>query len=134
MSTPTIADYMTRQVWTIPHNASVGRAHALMREHQIRHLPVLDNVKLVGVITERDLYLIERVGGTRPGMKVEEAMHEDVYTACTDDPVDTVAQQMARNKYGSVVVVDPQGAVAGIFTMVDGMRVLSEVLSRPVAT
>ena len=49
MLMPSMSRYMTRQPWTIRSGATMADAHALMRSHKIRHLPVLDGGKLVGV-------------------------------------------------------------------------------------
>lgn len=127
MLMPSIDRYMTRQVLTIRPGAKLSQAHAMMREHQIRHLPVLEAGKLVGVVTERDLYLIEKLAGPDSEMSVEDAMSPEVYTASCNDPVDNVVEGMAQHKYGSVVVLE-RGRVAGIFTMVDGMQALAELL------
>ena len=127
MLMPSIDRYMTRQVLTIRADAKIPLAHALMREHEIRHLPVLEGGKLVGVVSERDLYLIEKLAGPESEMAVEDAMSSEVYTACSGDPVDAVVDEMAKHKYGSVVVLD-RGRVVGIFTMVDGMEALSDLL------
>jgi acetoin utilization protein AcuB len=128
---PSIAQYMTRQPWTIRRGAKLSQARAIMREHRIRHLPVLEGGKLVGILSERDLYLMDRTGEAE--LAVEEAMTVDVYVAGTNDPVDEIVDQMAANKYGSVVVVNPRGNVEGIFTMVDGMQVLADLLRRAAA-
>ena len=127
MLMPSIDRYMTRQVLTIRADAKIPLAHALMREHEIRHLPVLEGGKLVGVVSERDLYLIEKLAGPESEMAVEDAMSSEVYTACAGDPVDAVVDEMAKHKYGSVVVLD-RGRVVGIFTMVDGMEALADLL------
>ena len=57
-------------------------------------------------------------------------MTVDVYTVTSDDPVDVVVEKMATHKYGSAVVMDPRGGVEGIFTTVDALQVLGEVLRR----
>jgi acetoin utilization protein AcuB len=120
---------MTRQPWTIRKDAKMTQAHQMMRAHRIRHLPVLEAGKLVGVVSERDLHLIETLPGGDPDeVAVEEAMSEDVYVVHADDPVDTVVEKMADHKYGSAVVVDGHGAVQGIFTTVDALQVLADVL------
>jgi acetoin utilization protein AcuB len=127
MLMPSIDRYMTRQVLTVRADAKVAYAHALMREHQIRHLPVLEDGALVGVISERDLYLVEKLAGPQAELAVEEAMSPAAFTACCSDPVDEVVEGMAQHKYGSVVVLD-HGRVAGIFTTVDGMQALADLL------
>jgi acetoin utilization protein AcuB len=125
---------MTRQPWTIRIDAKMSEAHLMMREHHIRHLPVLDAGRLVGVVTERDLHLIETLpGGDPEEVMVEEAMTPNPFVVYADDPVDTVVEKMADHKYGSAVVVNQHGTVAGIFTTIDAMQVLAEVLRRATA-
>ena len=123
---------MTVQPWTVRSDAKMAQAHELMRAHRIRHLPVLEAGKLVGIVSDRDLHLIETLPDSDPDeVDVEEAMTADVYTVGLDDPIDEVAAQMAAHKYGCVVVMNRRGAVEGIFTTVDGMQVLADVLRRP---
>ncbi|MBT8492718.1 MAG: CBS domain-containing protein, partial [Deltaproteobacteria bacterium] len=54
---PTIAEFMTRSTLTISHSASLNEAHELMRRHQIRHLPVVSQNEVIGVVSIRDLHL-----------------------------------------------------------------------------
>lgn len=106
----------------------------MMRAYQIRHLPVLEAGRLVGIVSDRDLHLIETLPGSDPDeITIDEAMTKDVYAVGTDDPADTVAEQMAEHKYGCAVVVNPWGSVEGIFTTVDAMQVLADVLRKTIA-
>ncbi|HEX7703488.1 MAG TPA: CBS domain-containing protein [Kofleriaceae bacterium] len=124
-----VSRYMTRQPWTIRKDATMAQAHTMMRAHAIRHLPVLDGGALVGIVSERDLHLIETLPGGDPAVvTVEEAMVSDIHTAEPDDAVDIVVDHMAERKQGSAVVVDRHGAVLGIFTTIDALRVLADVL------
>lgn len=134
MLMPSMSRYMTRQPWTIRNDAKMSQAHLMMRQHHIRHLPVLDNGRLVGVVTERDLHLIETLPGSDPDeVTVAEAMTEDVYMVGPEAPVDAVAERMAARKYGCAIVVNRRGVVEGIFTTVDAMQVLADVLRRATA-
>jgi acetoin utilization protein AcuB len=105
-----------------------------MREHRIRHLPVLEAGELVGLVSERDLHLIETLPDSDPDtVTVEEEMSADVYTAGLDAPIDRIVEKMAEHKYGSVVVLDRRNVVAGIFTTTDALQVLADVLQRATA-
>ena len=131
MLMPPISRYMTRQPWTIRHDASLKLAGQLMREHRVRHLPVLDAGKLVGLVSERDVLLFDRRG--EPDTKVEDAMSVDVYGVRPTDPIEGVVASMAERKLGSAVVLDRRGEVEGIFTTVDALRVLLDILGRAAA-
>ncbi|WP_428263558.1 CBS domain-containing protein [Haliangium sp.] len=121
---PRVAQYMTRLPHTIDHRQPLAQAHELMRTYQIRHLPVLQDGKLLGLVSLRDLHLIETLRDVDPNdVPVEDAMADNPYTVSPDEPLDAVAAVMANNKIGSAVVVD-QGEVQGIFTTVDALRAL----------
>lgn len=122
---------MSRQPWTIRPDATMAEAHTMMRRHQIRHLPVLEGGKLIGLVTERDLHLIEALPGSDPEqLTVEEAMVSDVYIVTADDTVDKVVERMAAQKFGCAVVVGHRDQVEGIFTTIDALQVLADVLRR----
>lgn len=100
----------------------------MMREYNIRHLPVLDGGRLAGIITARDIALVETLRDVNPDeVTVEDAMSEDVYTVSPDAPLDEVVGEMASRKYGSAVVMHNQ-KVVGIYTTVDVCSTLSDLL------
>ena len=130
MSKHTVQRYMTVNPTVISSHRTLSEAHQTMREHGIRHLPVVDAGKLVGVVSQRDLYLLETLHGVDATSEtVEEAMTPEPYTVPPDASIEEVAREMAQHKYGSAVVVE-RGGVVGIFTSVDGLRALSSVLRR----
>lgn len=125
---PTIQKYMS----TTPHSIGIDQplslAHEFMRKNAIRHLPVLDGGKLVGMLTDRDLHLVESLAGVDPHkVLVEDAMSPTVYSVTPDLPLDDVVSTMAEHKYGSAVVMQNE-KVVGIFTTVDACRTLAELL------
>jgi acetoin utilization protein AcuB len=127
----TIRHFMTR----LPHTIEIGRtladAHRLMRQHRIRHLPVLEHGKLVGVVSERDLHLLETLRDVDPNeVTVEEAMSPDVFAVRSNAALANVARVMAERKYGSAVVVSGS-EVLGIFTAIDSLRILAELVKNP---
>jgi len=115
-----------------PH--SVGKdqplavAHQLMREHGLRHLPVLEHGKLVGLLSERDLYYLETIAGVDPeNERVEEGMSQDVYCVSPEARLLDIVVEMMTQKYGCAVVVEST-KVVGIFTTTDALRLLAECL------
>jgi acetoin utilization protein AcuB len=130
---PQIRKYMTSAPHTVGHDQTLAFTQSMMRELHIRHLPVLDGGRLVGVLTERDVALIETLKDVDPKtVRVSDAMSQQVYTVSPDAPLDEVAAEMAEHKYGSAVVMD-NGHVVGVFTTVDGMAALSELLQSRLA-
>lgn len=125
---PTIQKYMTTSPHSIGIEQPIAHAHKLMSEHRIRHLPVLAGGKLVGMVTARDLALIESFDEIDPHTtNVEDAMSSNVYAVSPDAGLDEVVMEMAEKKYGSAVVLQ-NGHVVGMFTTVDVCRALGELL------
>lgn len=130
MEEPTIELYMTPAPYSIGQEQPLSLAHQLMRQHRIRHLPVLDGQKLVGLISQRDLHLFETLQGVDPNsVAVQEAMTSPAYAVGRQSPVRQVALHMAEHRYGSAVVVEDH-RVIGIFTAVDGLIGLSLLLKQ----
>jgi len=121
---------MTISPYVISSHATLAQAHRMMREHNIRHLPVVDDDRLVGLVSQRDIYMLETLRGVDPLTEtVAEAMSADPFTVPPEAPLDEVALAMATHKYGSAVVVDG-GAVVGLFTIVDALRALASMMKR----
>jgi acetoin utilization protein AcuB len=113
---------------SIGKDQMMSTAHAMMRKWQIRHLPVLGGGKVVGLLSLRDLHLIETLKDVDPAkVPVEDAMSPDPYTVSPDADLRTVAVEMASRKIGSALVVKGS-KVLGIFTTVDALRALFELL------
>ncbi len=124
----TVRHHMTAGPHSIGQDQMLAEAHRVMREHHVRHLPVLSGGKLVGIVSERDLHLVETLRDVNPmRVPVEEAMTSDVFTVAPDEPVEATAREMAEHKYGSAVVME-RGKVIGVFTTTDALRTLADVL------
>ncbi len=125
---PTIQKYMTTTPHSVGQEQPLSVAHRMMADHDIRHLPVLEAGRLVGMVTDRDLRFIESFKDADPArLKVEDAMTTSVYSTTPDAPLDAVCDTMAENKFGSAVILS-NGKVVGIFTTVDACRALSSLL------
>lgn len=125
----TIAEVMTPSPHTIGCHQRLSLAHDMMREHGLRHLPVLDGGKLVGLLSQRDLYFVEAIAGTDQHMDpVAEAMATDLFVVAPGDCVADVARTMGQHRYGCAVVVD-RGHVVGIFTATDALALLAKAMS-----
>lgn len=127
-SIPAVSKFMTTSPHSIGAAQTLSHAHEVLREHKIRHLPVLVAGKLVGMVTDRDLRFIETMRDVDPSkVTVEDAMVTDVYAVSPETPVDEVVSEMALHKYGSAVVMQNQ-KVVGIFTTVDVCTAFAEML------
>jgi acetoin utilization protein AcuB len=98
---------------------------------RIRHIPVVDDGRLVGIITERDLIgaAASQIFGLKQKSKsallksvlIKEVMKKRVITAAPDTPIKDIAHLMAEKKIGCVPVVSA-GAVVGLVTTTDILR------------
>jgi acetoin utilization protein AcuB len=119
-------EVMTPAPRTIPSDASIVEAHSLMRAMRCRHLPVVDDGVLVGVVSERDLFFVQSLAGDACD-RVSDAMNPRVYTTKPEARLRDVARVMAAEKYGSAIVMDG-GRIAGIFTSTDAFKHLVAAL------
>jgi acetoin utilization protein AcuB len=125
---PTVQKYMTTSPHTVGEDQPMAIAHRMMREHHIRHLPVLRGAKIVGLVSDRDLNFVETLKDVDPRhVLVSEAMTADPYVVSPDALLDEVVSEMAEHKYGSAVVVQ-HDKVVGIFTTVDVCTAFAELL------
>jgi acetoin utilization protein AcuB len=125
---PSIQKYMTTTPHSIGSEQTIAKASQLMTEYHVRHLPVLHGGQLLGILSDRDIKLIEAFPDVDPTkLAVSEAMTEQPYTVTPEAPLDEVVGTMAAKKYGAAVVVQNH-KVVGIFTTVDACQALSDLL------
>lgn len=125
---PSIAAFMTRSPVVVERSTTMARALRTMDEHGFRHLPVVEGGRLVGCVSERELQVVENMGGVDSALcTVGDFILGPPYTVSPDVPLREVARAMAEHKYGSAVVVEG-GEVVGVFTTTDALRALSSVL------
>jgi acetoin utilization protein AcuB len=127
-SIPTVQRYMSTAPHTIGADQSLREASERMREHGVRHLPVMRGESLVGILSERDVALISGLSDVNPEIvRASDAMTEDVITVSPDAQLDEVATMMAERRAGSVIV-EQNHKLVGIFTTVDALRAFAELL------
>lgn len=125
---PTIGKFMTTTPSTIACDQSLEQARKLMHDLTIRHLPVLKGGKVVGIISERDISLMQSISGIDLHKeKVEQAMSLDPVLVEAETPLDVICREMAAKKIGSILVQDNHKLV-GIFTWIDALNAMDELL------
>lgn len=116
-----IREVMKSDPVSISPETVLADAYKIMIEKNIRHLPVIDNGKLVGVVTDRDLRLATsrlRENPFDPGEAVSGVMSRNVMTAHPNDPVEQATRTMRELKIGCLPVVEDKKLV-GIVTGID---------------
>lgn len=133
--TITVADWMSEGVLAVETFDSIGIARQIMAKHRINQLPVLDNDRVVGIVTDRDIrdayptsMMINRgeeIDRFADSITVEEVMSHDVFTVGPQTPLAAAVSLLRRYRIGSLPVVQDKKLV-GIITRSD---VLDFVLS-----
>jgi len=127
---PTMAAVMTPFPHAVSPDDSIRHARALMVEHEVRHLPVLEEHRLVGIVTDRDLKrALDPALGLPSGdeLFVRDVYLPDPYVVDVADPLDEVLAEMTRRHVGSTLVTK-HGRLVGIFTAMDACRLYGEHL------
>jgi acetoin utilization protein AcuB len=132
-----IRDVMTKNPVTIDSETLVLDAQKVMKENNIRRLPIVDKGKLVGIITQHDLLeaspspatslSIHELNYLLAKMKVKEIMKKNPVTITPDTPFEEALKIGQEKKIGSFPVVD-NGKLVGIVTESDIVRFLTRAL------
>jgi acetoin utilization protein AcuB len=126
---------MTTFPFTIEAGAAVLEARKLMLRHKVRHLPVVRDGELAGLISDRDLKLMLGPEFDYPNpreVSVADVMVEQPYVVDLDTPLVRVLRHMAEARIGTALVTRG-GALAGIFTAMDACLYLAERLEEEAA-
>jgi CBS domain-containing protein len=124
MRMPTVSRYMTRSPHAVASRDKLSTARDVMRHYQIRHLPVIDDRTLVGVVSDRDLRDFDGQDD-----QVADAMTQQMVQVQATTALDEVIALMQTGHVNAVVVTGLEG-VEGIFTSTDALRAFSDVLQR----
>ncbi len=114
---------MTRGVETTDPGESVAHALERMLELGVRHLPVVDGGRLVGMLSDRDLLRTQLDLATDPQeTPVHAVMTRDIITTRPTRPITEAARLMIDNKISGLPVIDAQNAVVGMVTTEDMLK------------
>ncbi len=132
-----IEEIMTRDVATIRPEQSLLEAAELMRSRDVGSLPVHENDRLIGMITDRDIVVRGLTDGDIAGKTVRDVMSEDVMYCRAGDRVESVATNMADLEMRRLPVVDENKRLVGIVSLANMMhskRTAAQTMGRGVAT
>jgi CBS domain-containing protein len=133
-----VGDIMTRRVIVLTQEENLSKLEEGMARFGLRHLPVVEKGKLVGLVSHRDL-LRASVSNLDPvrdernlcllgNTFVREIMKREVKTAQADTPLAVAARTMVEGKFGCLPVVDDEGTLVGIVTESDFLKLTAELL------
>lgn len=118
----TVSELMTRDVRFVAPQENLQRAAQMMDELNVGALPVCDNGRLVGMVTDRDITIRATAAGRSPQeAHVDEVMSTDVRWCFEDQPLDDVMTQMADSQIRRIPVVshDEEHKLVGIVSLGD---------------
>ena len=115
-----IKDVMTKSVETVRPDQTLQEAASRMKSLDVGPMPVCENDRLVGMLTDRDIVVRAAAEGRDVRTtKVRDAMTSDVVVCSEDDDVKDAAKKMKDRQIRRLVVVDGQKRVAGIVSLGD---------------
>ena len=136
-----VSKRMTANPTTITSAMTIVDALQIMRSNKFRRLPVVDNGKLVGIVTDRDLREVSASPATSLSvfelnyllakMQVKDIMTRKVLTISADATVEEAALLMYNNKIGGLIAVDANQAVVGILTETDIFKAFVDAMGLP---
>ena len=129
-----IRDWMTRNIVSVASDTPITTTHAVMKDNNIRRLPVIDRGKLVGIITIGDIREASPSTATTLNIwelnylwsqiLVKEVMSKEVLTVSADEPMINAANIMLTQKVSGLPVLDKNLKVIGIVTESDIFRMV----------
>ncbi len=131
---PVVADAMTAYPCNVSPEDRLGVAVEIMLQHQVRHLPVVDSASsLVGILSDSDVRTavgepsryLELRGHSPAQLRVRDVMSSPVVSIGFDCPLPYAARMFADMKIGALAVTDSFGALIGILSYVDVLRLLA---------
>ena len=128
-----VRDAMTREVITLGPEASAAQALGLCRVNNIRHLPIVERGRLVGLVSDRDLRDVSPPRGTADEentlgwVRVRDIMTRKLVTIHPLDTIEHAARELADRRIGCLPVV-ADGELVGIITSSDMMHTLVELV------
>ncbi len=132
----TVSDIMTTEVTTLERNDSLQVAKDIMNLGRVRHFPVVEDEKVVGVVSQRDLYKASLGSVMKYGEKaqraflegiaIKEVMNVPVVTIAPHASVQDAARLMIEKKIGCLPVLEGPKLV-GIVTETDMLKLVAEM-------
>jgi acetoin utilization protein AcuB len=122
-----VREWMIRNPVTVSKDQGIRDCVDLMKDFSIRHLPVVENQKLVGLVTESDLREVSSASSMEH-MTVESVMIPQPITVSPDTDIEDAARLIYFNKIGGLPVVDDDQELIGIITVMDLLEVFIDLM------
>lgn len=110
---------MTKEVITVSPENTLAEARDLMLGKHIHHMPVLENNKLVGMLTSWDFFKLGKAASELGDIKIREVMTTKIATLETDQHIGAVAELLMEHLFHAVPIVNDDRELLGIVTSTD---------------
>lgn len=123
-----VEEYTTPSPITAEEDTPLDELIDLMKRHNIRHIPIVREDTVVGIVSDRDCRIAS--GLTQPEKRLvlaSDIMTAHPVTVSAGQNLDDVALEMSTKKIGSVIVNDEDDKFLGIFTVTDALNALIEI-------
>ncbi|MBW7930980.1 MAG: CBS domain-containing protein [Gammaproteobacteria bacterium] len=125
---PPVEEFTTPNPVTATEGQSIDELRQLMQQTGVRHLPILRDGKVVGLVSDRDLRVAQGLSDEHKfQVCAADIMSTDPVSVSSSAPLDEVAYTMSERKIGSVLVNEENGDFLGIFTVTDALNALIEI-------
>lgn len=125
---PPVEEFTTPNPVTATEGQSIDELRQLMQQTGVRHLPILRDGKVVGLVSDRDLRIAQGLSNEHKfQVCAADIMSTDPVAVSSSAPLDKVAYTMSERKIGSVLVNEENGDFLGIFTVTDALNALIEI-------
>jgi len=112
-------EIMTSNVKTATRDQSLREVASIMRDGDMGSIPVVENGKLVGIVTDRDIVVRSIADGKDASSPISDSMTTEIFSVKPDDFVFEAIRLMGDRQVRRIPVVDENGALAGIIAMAD---------------
>jgi CBS domain-containing protein len=118
-----VQEIMTRDIEYIDPETSIGKAAEIMRDLNIGFLPVCENDRLVGTVTDRDITIQSVAQGRDPGdAVVREIMNPQIFYRYEDDDVGEIARYMQEEEVRRMLILNRDKRLVGVVSIGDIAR------------
>ncbi len=124
-----VKDAMHRHAFSVHPNASISAISETMRIHDVGAIPIVEDDRLAGIITDRDIVIRAFFNGRNPSeLKARDIMTKRVISCRDNENLQNAVQMMEKNKIRRLPVVDENDLLIGMLSLGDVAHVASSQL------
>lgn len=124
-----VEEFTTPDPITAQESTDLHELSDLMKNNNIRHVPIVRSGRVIGMVSDRDIRVVSSLTSNQKMLvQARDIMVRNPVTVDSQMSLDDVALKMSRKKIGSVIVNDENDQFYGIFTSLDALNALIEIV------